>query len=140
MSMLKNLKVSKRERTIQVDPRVAARAKLVERLEEQIKLAGAIVGEPYTPTATRWVTDPSTGERVKKEVEIKPRKWFWSEMDKYYLAVRYANKPLALHGKGKGTTIEVGKLKDLVPTLELIRDAAAAGEVDEAISAVAKRS
>ena len=45
------------------------------------------------------------------------------------LEVRYGNRRLEL--KPKKSTIEVGEVKNLMPTLETLRDAVNAGELDK---------
>lgn len=138
-NLLKSLKVSKHERvSTATTSDTPARDKLVERLEEQIKLATAIEGEPYLPTTFRYIADED-GKKVKTEVPRKARKWFWAENGTYYMEVRYSNIALDLKGKGKGTTIEVGTLADLIPTITTIRDAVKAGELDTEVNAVAKQ-
>ena len=49
------------------------------------------------------------------------------------LDVRYGNRPLPIKA-GKGT-IQVGEVADLVPTLNLLRDAVIAGELDKVLIA-----
>ncbi len=71
----------------------------------------------HTDRAIRWVDDPETGERVRKEVPVRSRTWFWKdEQGNYMLEVRYGNRRLEL--KPKKSTIEVGEANNLMPTLE----------------------
>ena len=64
----------------------------------------------------RWVDDPETGERVRKEVPVRFRTWFWKdEQGNYMLEVRYGNKRLEL--KPKKSAIEIGEAKKLVPAM-----------------------
>ncbi len=82
----------------------------------------------------RWVDDPETGERVRKEVPVRFRTWFWKdELGNYMLEVRYGNKRLEL--KPKKSAIEIGEAKKLVPTIETLRDAVNAGELDKFLKA-----
>jgi hypothetical protein len=53
------------------------------------------------------------------------------------LSVRYGSKPLEL-AKGKNA-IELNQSSELVPTLQLIKDAVVAGELDEAIAAASHK-
>ncbi len=54
------------------------------------------------------------------------------------LEVRYANKRIEL--KPKKSAIEVGEPEHLVPTLELLRDAVNAGELDKKLEPIRKES
>jgi hypothetical protein len=51
--------------------------------------------------------------------------------------VRYGSKPLEL-AKGKNA-IELNQASEIVPTLELIKNAVVAGELDEAIAAASNK-
>jgi hypothetical protein len=53
------------------------------------------------------------------------------------LSVRYGSKPLEL-AKGKNA-IELNQASEIVPTLELIKNAVVAGELDEAIAAASNK-
>ena len=53
------------------------------------------------------------------------------------LSVRYGSKPLEL-AKGKNA-IELSQSSELLPTLQLIKDAVVAGELDEAIAAASHK-
>jgi hypothetical protein len=53
------------------------------------------------------------------------------------LSVRYGSKPLEL-AKGKNA-IELNQASEIVPTLELIKSAVVAGELDEAIAAASNK-
>jgi hypothetical protein len=63
--------------------------------------------------------------------------WFVTDTGKLALSVRYGVKVLEL-AKGK-VAVEVGAEKDLVPTLELIKRAVEAGELDVQIDAAANK-
>ena len=91
----------------------------------------------YMRRALRWVTDPDTGERVRKTVPVRYSKWYWpGEGTKVYLQLRYGNKPLEVK-KGK-PTIELEDLEALLPTLNQIRTAIVAGEFDTVLMAAKK--
>ncbi len=61
------------------------------------------------------VDDPETGERVRKEVPVRFRTWFWNdEQGSYMLDVRYGNRRLEI--ESKKPAIEVGEAKNLIPT------------------------
>jgi hypothetical protein len=63
--------------------------------------------------------------------------WFVADSGKLVLSVRYGTKVLEV-AKGKWA-VEVGTEKDLVPTLELLKGAVLAGELDTQIEAAANK-
>ena len=113
------------------------RTKLVRRLWEQTELAKAQqAGTQFAPIKFRTIADPDTG--VRKQVEVAKRVkqwWFVADTGNLALSVRYGTKVLEL-AKGK-VAVEVGSEKDLVPTLELIKRAVEAGELDAQIEVAA---
>jgi len=113
------------------------RNKLVKRLWEQIELAKAQqAGTQFAPIKFRSIADPDTG--IRRQVEMPKRVkpwWFVTDTGKLALSVRYGVKVLEL-AKGK-VAVEVGAEKDLVATLELIKRAVEAGELDAQIEAAA---
>ena len=113
------------------------RNKLVKRLWEQIELAKAQqAGTQFAPIKFRSIADPDTG--IRRQVEMPKRVkpwWFVTDTGKLALSVRYGVKVLEL-AKGK-VAVEVGAEKDLVPTLELIKRAVEAVELDAQIEAAA---
>ncbi len=77
-----------------------------------------------------WITDKDTGEKVRQEVPIRMRRWWWNDdTGKVMLEVRYGNKPLELQ-PGK-PTIEIGEQDNLLPVLSTLRQGIAAGELDK---------
>ena len=113
------------------------RNKLVRRLWEQMELAKAQqAGTQFAPIKFRTIADPDTG--VRKQVEVAKRVkqwWFVAENGKLVLNIRYGVRVLEL-AKGK-SAIEMATAADLVPTLELIKRAVEAGELDTQIDAAA---
>ena len=72
------------------------------------------------------------GVRRTVEEPKRVRAWWWNaENGKIALNVRYGAKVVEL-AKGK-STIEVAAPADLIPTLELIKKAVEAGELDKEI-------
>ncbi len=112
---------------------VVRRNKLAAKLWEQIQLAKSqIDGTPFVIHKFRSVRDPETG--VKKQVEVPKRIkpwWFQSEAGKVCIAIRYGSYTLEL-AKGK-PSIEVASAADLIKTLEVIKTAVEAGELDSQI-------
>lgn len=111
------------------------RNKLAQRLWEQGELAKAkLAGTQFAPTRFRTVVENDTGLRrqVEQPKRIKPW-WFTTDTGKLALHVRYGTKLLEI-AKGK-YAVEVASERDLAATLDLIKAAVLAGELDAAIDA-----
>ncbi|WP_108508645.1 DUF6641 family protein [Polynucleobacter acidiphobus] len=112
---------------------VVRRNKLAAKLWEQIQLAKSqIEGTPFVIHKFRSIRDPESG--VKKQVEVPKRIkpwWFQSEAGKVCIAIRYGSYTLEL-AKGM-SSIEVASAADLIKTLEVIKIAVDAGELDTQI-------
>ena len=75
------------------------------------------------------------GDRRRVELPKKLKAWWFTDEDgKIYLNVKYGSKIIEF-AKGK-TAIEVGNLSDLLHTLEILKAAVKAGELDSQIAAV----
>ena len=139
MTALNGLKLTAAQKPTQMSPIQQRRNKLAKRLWEQIELAKAQqTGGTFAPKKFRSITDANTGER--KQVEMNKRVkawWFVGDNGKLVLSVRYGTKVLEL-AKGKWA-VEVGSDKDLVPTLELLKGAVLAGELDAQIESAANK-
>ncbi len=136
MAILTKLTLTDKTRTsAQVSPEDKLRQKLITAIDVQIAASEAAAkGEVFIHRQKRWVDDAETGERVRKEVPVRLRSWSWQdESGKMQLEVRYGNKRLEI--KPKKTAIEVGDAANLVPTLNLLREAIAAGELDKVLIA-----
>lgn len=118
--------------TLNTTPVVQRRNKLGKKLWEQIQLAQAhLAGKQFTTTRFQTVRDED-GVRRSVEVPKRVRAWWWnSDNGKIALNVRYGARVVEL-AKGK-STIEVAAPTDLIPTLELIKKAVEAGELDTQI-------
>lgn len=133
MTTLANLKLVAATKPNNLSTSVQRRLKLCGRLDEQLAIAkAAITGDTYQPTKTRSYVDSETGLRKQTVVQkrVKPW-WFTSEDGKLCLSVRYGARILYL-AKGK-TAVELGDNGQLVPTLEAIKSAVMAGELDAQI-------
>ena len=115
------------------------RNKLVKRLWEQTELAKAQqAGTQFTTTKFRTVVENDTG--LRKQVEVNKRVkqwWFTTDSGKLALSVRYGARLLEL-AKGK-YAVELSSEKELVPTLEIIKAAVLAGELDAAIDVASNK-
>ncbi|MBC8732432.1 DUF6641 family protein [Paraburkholderia sp. UCT2] len=138
MSTLNTLKLVATKRPGALPQIVQRRNRLVAKIWEQTELARAQQeGKSFSPTKYRSVKDAETGERSNVEVQKRVRAWwFTAENGKLCIQVRYGAKTLEL-AKGK-TAIEVGSTDNLIPTLEALKAAVAAGELDAQIEAVSE--
>ncbi len=117
-------------------PENRVRAKMLDAIETQIAAAEAdAAGEPFTELTSRYTTNEETGERVKKEVPMPVRRWWWKDVSgNVVLNVRYGNRRVEL--KPGKTAIEVGETGQLVPALTMLADAVKQGELDEVLLAM----
>jgi hypothetical protein len=139
MSTLSQLKFTQFSKPTQVSSAEHRRGKLLRKLREQMALAEAVEsGSHYAPTKTRIVVDAETGVRRTVSVPKRVKAW-WTQAEggKITLSVRYGSKLLEF-GKNK-TAIEVGSGQQLVPTIQLVCDAVAAGELDAQLEAASAR-
>lgn len=136
MSTLNTLKLVATKRPGALPQIVQRRNRLIAKIWEQTELAKAQQdGKSFSPTKYRSVKDPETGERRNVESQKRIRTWwFIAENGKLCIQVRYGAKILEL-AKGK-TAIEVGTISDLIPTLDALKAAVAAGELDGPLEAV----
>ncbi len=133
-STLQALKITASKRAVGNNPQVHRRLKLSRKIWEQIELARAqAAGQQFTMKKFRTVTDP---DGVRKSVEIprRVRAWWWTtETNKVALNIRYGARAVEF-SKGK-SSVEMATAADLIPTLELIKRAVEAGELDAQIEA-----
>ncbi len=137
MTILSKLNLSDKTRAAMLTaPENRVRAKMLDAIETQIAAAEAdAAGEPYTKLTSRYTTNEETGERVKKEVPMPVRRWWWKDVSgNVVLNVRYGNRRVEL--KPGKTAIEVGETEQLVPALTMLADAVKAGELDEVLLAM----
>ena len=139
MTVLTALKLTATKKPTQVPQVQQRRLKLSKRLWEQIELAKAEQsGTTFSVQKFRSYTDKESG--VRKQIEINKRLkswWFVGDNGKLAIAVRYGARVLEL-AKGK-YAVEVSTANDLVSTLQIIKSAVEAGELDEAIDVAANK-
>jgi len=137
MATLASLKLSTAVKPTHMPAVQVRRNKLVKRLWEQIELAKAQqAGIQFAPVKFRSYQDKETG--LRKQVETTKRVkqwWFIADNGKLVMNVRYGVSVIDL-AKGK-SAVEIASLAELVPTLELIKQALEAGELDTQIEAAA---
>ena len=139
MATLATLKLSAAVKPTHMPAVQVRRNKLVKRLWEQAELARAQqAGTHFAPTKFRTVVENDTG--LRKQVEVNKRVkqwWFTADNGKLALSVRYGARLLEL-AKGK-YAVELASEKELVPTLEIIKEAVLAGELDAQIEAASNK-
>jgi len=139
MSTLAALKLTSTKKPNQIPQVLQRRNKLAKRIWEQIELAKAEqTGGQFAVSRFRSYTDKETG--LRKQVETQKRIkawWFVGDNGKLALAIRYGSKVLEL-AKGK-FAVEVGATTELVSTLQVIKSAVEAGELDTAIDFAANK-
>jgi len=135
MTALSTLKLVSATKPTALAPIVQKRNKLIKKLWEQIELAKAQAeGRDYTATRLRTVKDD---EGITKTVQApkRVRAWWWTDSNgKLCVTLRYGAKVLEL-AKGK-SAVEIASKEELVTTLETLKGAVDAGELDAAIEAV----
>jgi hypothetical protein len=133
MNALNSLKLVAAKRPSDIPPVVKRRNRLIAKIWEQTELAKCVQdGKAYAPLRTRTVKDRETGEARRVETPKRVKAWwFTADNGKVCLAVKYGAKVLEL-GKGK-SAIEVGTMAELIPTLETLKAAVDAGELDALI-------
>jgi hypothetical protein len=138
MTNLTGLKLSAVQKPTSISAVQHRRNKLVRRLWEQSELAKAQqTGTQFAPKKFRTVTDLN-GERRQVEVNKRIKAWwFTTEAGKVAICVRYGTRVLEL-AKGK-YAVEVAAEKDLPATLDVIKAAVLAGELDTAIEAASTK-
>ena len=137
-TLLSTLKLVTATRATQTTPEIQRRRKLIAKIDEQIGLAtAALNGTTYQSTKFKNVVNAETGDKEYRSVPKRIRAWWWkNEAGKLNLVVRYGARVIEL-AKGKNS-IELENEAAILPTLELIKQAVEAGELDAAIKAVSK--
>jgi hypothetical protein len=138
MTLLNSLKLASVKRPTTQSPVVYRRNKLSAKLWEQIQIARAVFeGIDYAPTHYKTVVNQTTGEKQEIKVPKRLKKWWWQSTEgQLVVSVFYGNKSLEL-AKGKNC-VALQSQSELIPTLELLKQAVDAGELDTAIEAVSR--
>lgn len=132
MSTLSTLKLVTAKKPNALPAFVQRRNKVIAKLWDQIKLAeAASSGATYAPIKHKRIKDAEGNIRtVEVPKRIKPW-WFTSEAGNTCLALRYGSKVIEI-AKGK-TAIELFSKDELLPTLNTLKTAIEAGELDAQI-------
>ncbi len=136
-SALANLKLTTARKSLHINPIQQRRNKMVRRIWEQIELLKCqAAGTQFAPIKYRTMRDAETGVRRQIEVPKRVKSWvFTAENGKTAVAIRYGARVLEL-ARGK-FAVEVANPAQLIPTLELIKTAIDAGELDEQLAVTA---
>lgn len=139
MTALANLKFVIAKRAATQSPIQQRRNKLCAKLFEQMQLAKAqSEGRVFAPTKFKSVVNAETGERRSIEAVKRVKQWWWATADgKLNLSIRYGAKVIEI-SKGKNA-IELGNVGELLPTLEVIKQAVEEGSLDAQIEAVSNK-
>ena len=134
MSTLAQLKLSNTRKPTQQPAIIQQRTKLAKRLWEQMELAKAQqAGDTFASKRLKTVVGT---DGVKRTVEVSKRVkqwWFVADTGKLCLNIRYGSKLIEL-AKGK-TTVEVASAEELIETMNIVKAAVLAGELDAQIEA-----
>ena len=138
-SALSALKLTDAKKPNQIPQVVQRRNKLAKRVWQQIELAKAQEqGTQFRVAKFKSYTDSETGVRKQVETQMSVKQWwFTTQAGKLAISVRYGSRVLEL-AKGK-FAVEVAHEKDLAITLDAIKTAVLAGELDSAIDAAATK-
>lgn len=132
MSTLTSLKLVNAKKPTAIPPILHRRNKLSTKVWEQFQLAKAHKdGGTFTVKRFKTVKDyDGSSKSIELQKRVRPW-WFVADAGKVCLNVRYGAKLIEL-AKGK-TAIEVSSAEDLIKTLEIIKVAVEAGELDAQI-------
>ena len=136
MSGLTALKFVQAKREKGTSPQHARRQKLSAKLAEQIQMAKAQQsGTEFSSVRVRTVRDEATGQSRRVQVPKRLKPWWWTDdKGKLCITVRYGARTLEIV-EGKNA-IETDSIADVIASLQVIRSAVEAGELDRRIDAV----
>ncbi len=133
-TLLSTLKVIDRPKIEAKPPILGKRMKLIDRLEEQLAMAKAMLDKtPFEAFREKSVKDPETGERktIRKRRSVRP--WYYDSKEHYYIEIKVGLKAIELE-KGK-TAIDVGPKEQLPDVIKTIIQAVEKGELDTWLTA-----
>ena len=138
MGILNKLKIVAQQQKRLQSKTEHRRAKLLERLDEQLAMVNALIaGELYTRKRRVW-DENENGQRVLVDKVKRARPWYWmSGAGGCYFSVWYGSKVLEL--KPGMTAIAVNRRDDLPEAIKTIIEAVRLGELDIQIEDVAER-
>ena len=136
MTHLAKLTFKTVDRSTKRDPIIARRNKLVAGLKEQkLVHVAALNKEDHRVERDKWMSN-DMGERVLVKTHRRIRPWFFEQGGGWYVQCRYGARVIAIEGNN---AVFVKTLREVGAVLEAFSAAAAAGELDAAITKVAER-
>ena len=131
MSILSKLSLSNSSPREPLTALARKRKKLLAKLDVQIQAAQAEArDEQFMEEVKRWVRDEATGDKRPIAFERPVKKWWWqNQHGVWMISLRDGNRLIPL-GKDS-SSVEVGSLDQLEPTLQTLREAIVAGELDQ---------
>jgi len=137
MSYIAKLNLKTVQRTVQKDPVLARREKLMAGIDEQQRVVEAAMrGETYKVRSSKRVRNEA-GERVAVENERLVRAWYFEQDGGWYVQCKYGARPLRL--SDKGNAVFVSKLDAVAAVLDALKLAAMSGELDAALAGALER-
>ena len=137
MTHLAKLTFTSVNRTNTRDPIIARRDKLVAGLKEQkLVHTAALKKEDHRVERHKWMSN-DMGERVMVKTHRRIRPWFFEQEGGWYVQCRYGARVIAADGTNNAVFVKL--LDDVISVLDAFLNAAAAGELDAAITKVAER-
>ena len=137
MTHLAKLTFKTVDRSMKRDPIIARRDKLVAGLKEQkLVHAAALKKEDHRVERHKWMTN-DMGERVLVKTHRRIRPWFFEQDGGWYVQCRYGARVISADGTNNAVFMK--SLADVATVLDVFLNAAAAGELDAAITRVAER-
>jgi len=137
MTHLAKLTFKTVDRSTKRDTIIARRDKLVAGLKEQkLVHAAALKKEDHRVERDKWMNN-DMGERVLVKTHRRIRPWFFEQDGGWYVQCRYGARVIT--ADGTNNAVFVKSLADVAGVLDAFLNAAAAGELDAAITKVAER-
>ena len=136
MTILDKLQLSSASPREPLTPLSRKRKRLLQKLDKQIQAAQAEErDEEFLEEVTRWVRSEATGDKEPITMHRPFKKWWWqNQHGVWMLSLRDGNRLIPL--SDDKSSVELGELSTLVQTLETLREAIVAGELDTQLEAL----
>lgn len=137
MTHLSKLSLSSASRRQPVSPVARKRLNLIRKLDLQILAAEAeLKDEEFLEDIRKWIRGDD-GEREQITEQRAVRKWWWQHhTGAWMITLRDGSKELPL--LEDKNSAEVGEISNLVDTLQRLRSAVIAGELDDQLTQMIK--
>ena len=137
MTHLAKLTFKTVDRSTKRDPIIARRDKLIAGLKEQkLVHTAALNKQDHRVERHKWMTN-DMGERVMVKTHRRVRPWVFEQDGGWYVQCRYGARVIAADGANNAVLVKT--LEDVAGVFDAFLNAAAAGELDTAITKVAER-